>query len=149
MSKGYVYFIKSEATNNIKIGRTKDITQRMNKLQIKFGKLTLLGFIEANVPATVERRIHKMFSSYHIENEWFRPVSEILNYIHSNDFVLPPTSLTEPENKMISQSIYIKKELYDRLQKAANRAGASLIITYLIEMWLDGKIIIDIQPNEQ
>ena len=56
--------------------------------------------------------------------------------------------MTKTNDEMVTRSIYIKKELYDRLQKAANRAGASLIITYLIEMWLDGKIVIDIQPNE-
>lgn len=52
------------------------------------------------------------------------------------------------KSKMVTRSIYIEKALYERLRAASQQAGASLVISRLIEMWLDRKVLISIEPNE-
>jgi hypothetical protein len=51
------------------------------------------------------------------------------------------------KDPMVTRSIYIRESLYLQLRKASQRVGASIVIEYLVRMWLDGEISIPIQPD--
>lgn len=57
-------------------------------------------------------------------------------------------AVAKTEDEMVTTSIYIKKTLLKRLQKATGQAGVSLILSQLGEMWLDRKIKIEFEPEE-
>ena len=57
-------------------------------------------------------------------------------------------AVAKTKDKMVTRSIYIKERLYNRLQQASTRVGASIVIEYLVKEWLDGKVDIAIKPEE-
>ena len=57
-------------------------------------------------------------------------------------------AVAKTKDKMVTRSIYIKERLYNRLQQASKRVGASIVIEYLVKEWLDGKVDIAIKPEE-
>lgn len=48
------------------------------------------------------------------------------------------------DKEMVTRSIYIERDLYEKLLLASGRAGASLVITYLVKKWLNGEINLEI-----
>lgn len=46
----------------------------------------------------------------------------------------------------ITTSIYIKRDLHERLREAVGEVGISLVISKLIEKWLDGETKLEIEP---
>lgn len=81
-----VYFIQIDGKDGpVKIGVTKDIDRRVNTISGSVPySIRLLGVIEGG--RRLEWSLHQRFSKYHIKNEWFRPVEEILQLIdnHTN-----------------------------------------------------------------
>jgi len=69
--KGYVYFIRSEISGLVKIGKTNDINTRIKKLSKEHGPLELLGFIESEKAIKREKEIHEKFSELRVHGEWF------------------------------------------------------------------------------
>lgn len=82
MSQEYIYFIKEEENNNVKIGVSVNPVQRLQELQTGSPyKLIMIGFIEGG--ADEEKNIHREFAEERIrENgEWFRPSERLTTYI--------------------------------------------------------------------
>ncbi len=79
----HVYFIKSKTTNNIKIGVSKNPNERKKQIkQIKGDTLEILKIIASGGYA-LESKLHRKFSKYRVNGEWFRPSKELLSYIDS------------------------------------------------------------------
>ena len=79
---GYIYFIYDKS--NIKIGYTKDISQRRKTLQTSNpNKLIILGYICGE--KSKEKELHKIFKEYKTLNEWFYPAQELIDYINKNN----------------------------------------------------------------
>ena len=57
-------------------------------------------------------------------------------------------AVAKTDEEMITRSIYIEKRLYEQLQRSARRIGASIIISHLVEMWLNGEIRIEFEPEK-
>lgn len=57
-------------------------------------------------------------------------------------------AIAKTTEEMITRSIYIERNLYEQLQKSSKRIGASIVISHLVKMWLDGKIRIELEPKE-
>lgn len=66
----YVYFIQSEY--GYKIGKTKDIKQRLNTFGVKLPfKFSLFSYIETKRMDDCELYFHDLFSDRRINGEWF------------------------------------------------------------------------------
>jgi hypothetical protein len=66
----YVYFIKSEY--GYKVGKTKDIKQRLNTFGVKLPfKFSLFSYIETKRMDECELYFHDLFSDRRINGEWF------------------------------------------------------------------------------
>ena len=79
--KGWVYFIRSEKTHEIKIGFTTiNVEKRLKSLQTAHPyKLELL----ATTPGTTEyeKSLHDRFSSHRLKGEWFKSHPDVLAFI--------------------------------------------------------------------
>lgn len=80
-SEGYVYFIKSEKTHEVKIGFTAGaIEKRMASLQTAHPcKLKLMAIIPGSMEH--ENSLHEKFDSIRLHGEWFRPSPDLLTFI--------------------------------------------------------------------
>lgn len=79
-SRGHVYFIQPGSRKRVKIGFAVSVPERMAMLQTASSdKLRLLGTIKGDL--TTEGEMHRRFAQHRIQGEWFRLVSEIVEYI--------------------------------------------------------------------
>ena len=77
---GKVYFIQAGVNGAIKIGYTDNVGKRLKQIQTgNPHKLNLLKVVNGGFD--VESSIHKLFSEYRLEGEWFTPSREIMEYI--------------------------------------------------------------------
>lgn len=72
-TKGYIYFLKPQNEENpIKIGRARNIKQRINQLQTSLPyDLKLIGYIETSNYIKLEKEIHRIYQNKNIKREWF------------------------------------------------------------------------------
>lgn len=96
-----IYFITDR--NNIKIGYTKGkIEKRLQQLQTSCSeKLYILGWIEGDM--NFEKELHIKFGASRIRynGEWFKPTSDLLDYINLNN-QKENTYIDIIDNKIIS-----------------------------------------------
>lgn len=78
----YVYFIKAEGLNRVKIGISKNPEERLKQLQIGSPfKLSLIATTPGNIE--LERSLHNKFSHIICDGEWFHLTMELENYINT------------------------------------------------------------------
>jgi hypothetical protein len=79
--EGYVYFIMSDKTQAIKIGFTAgNVKIRLSALQTAHPyKLKVLATLNGN--RSYEKELHKRFSQFRLEGEWFEPHPDLLAFI--------------------------------------------------------------------
>jgi putative transcriptional regulator len=71
--RGYVYFIKDETINLIKIGRSMNVESRIYQLEREFKtKFKLLLTIPTDNTVLLEKEMHDRFKRYRFEGEWFK-----------------------------------------------------------------------------
>ena len=80
----YVYFIHSEQSNAIKIGRAKNIEKRLKSLQTAHPHelKVIKSFKVRGVKAArdLENSLHQKFNHLRLSGEWFKDEPELLNY---------------------------------------------------------------------
>jgi len=75
-----LYFVESGKGGPIKIGRARNVQQRIDDLQTgNPSRLRLLGTMVGCFAK--EQRVHRMFASAHIHGEWFHRTPELLEFI--------------------------------------------------------------------
>lgn len=80
--KGFVYFIQGECGGAIKIGYSKNVTQRLKELQTGYPDiLKVIKIIPGNEAR--EALIHEELAGYRLNGEWFRPDKFVLDKIKS------------------------------------------------------------------
>lgn len=92
-SGGYVYFIAARPRGDIKIGLAKDVRARLATLQTASPqKLVLLGVIEHEDAAGLERHIHGVFAAERVRGEWFTASADLKAFIarHAVPMVIAP-----------------------------------------------------------
>lgn len=98
-----VYFLMSEANENIKIGRTGNIKARLNALQGACSeKISLLATIACDSPessAELEKKMHHRFANSRIQGEWFRLTPDLEWYLRNS---LGCETLRTRKNVMLS-----------------------------------------------
>lgn len=99
----YVYFIRADRLNLIKIGRAENVGRRLAGMRSNSAdRLTLLGVIKEVRTEALEARLHRRFVKYRSHGEWFRPEPALLRYIKANAGPIePPTSAEDCERRMI------------------------------------------------
>lgn len=79
----FVYFIQSESTGLIKIGRALNVLSRFTQLQTGSADiLRLLGCMQA--PPDLELELHAQFAAWRRHGEWFEPAKPLLRYIEAH-----------------------------------------------------------------
>lgn len=73
-----IYYLR-RADGAIKIGMTRDLTQRKHDLEGRYGPLELLIWEPGG--REVERALHRQFRQLRLELEWFHPGRELLDNI--------------------------------------------------------------------
>jgi len=83
----FIYFIFNRDSNSIKIGRAKDVEQRLKSLQTSSPvPLELLKVIQVNSmkeAENLERSLHAKFSHLRMSGEWFKAKQELINYLQN------------------------------------------------------------------
>ena len=78
-----IYFIRGKESGNIKIGYSTNPKQRKANLQTaNYEELEFIGLMDGTIKD--ESKLKKIFLEFNIRGEWYRPVTEILNYIEQN-----------------------------------------------------------------
>lgn len=79
----YVYFILDEKSNAIKIGKAKDIQERLSDLQVSNpNELTVIHYIKCDNEDhsfLVESKFHNLYADRHIRGEWFSYDADIFS----------------------------------------------------------------------
>jgi hypothetical protein len=71
-TKSFVYFIQADDSRMVKIGRAKNITQRLQSLQCgNHENLSPLGALAG--ARALEEEIHELLAASRVRGEWFRP----------------------------------------------------------------------------
>ena len=84
-SKGYVYFIKIEGQNYVKIGVSVNPPKRKMSLQTKMPfELKIINQLETSNPYGLEHKLHDIYSEMRTNGEWFNLneslIDEIINF---------------------------------------------------------------------
>jgi Meiotically up-regulated gene 113 len=84
----YVYAIREGDTNNIKIGISNNVINRVAILQIGSSlSLSIVSIWSVDNPGRIERLLHKKLSRYRIHGEWFSlnktSLQNLMDYMES------------------------------------------------------------------
>ncbi|BBB66539.1 hypothetical protein UNDYM_2286 [Undibacterium sp. YM2] len=93
-----IYFLKDTVRKKIKIGRSKNVQQRIRDLQTgNPSPLQLMGWMNVNDEVKVERRLHQTYQDWCELGEWFNIDScEVLTELkRENGFVGTPKNSYE------------------------------------------------------
>ena len=85
-----IYAIGQEPRGLVKIGRAKDPEKRLRAMQTG-SPLPLTLLAAAELPAGMERELHRELSRARVRGEWFRRTSDVLEAV---DFLLDPARVT-------------------------------------------------------
>ena len=85
--EGYIYFIKEFHSNTYKIGKSKNIVERLRMFNVKLPfEWELIHSIKVDDYSLIEKLIHKEFSDKRISGtEWFNLDEEDIERIKNND----------------------------------------------------------------
>lgn len=78
---GFVYFIKSEISGNIKIGKTNHLSGRFSSIKCCDPSAILLFAIKTENRHSLERRLHNFFYEKREAGEWFLLSEKDVDYI--------------------------------------------------------------------
>ena len=83
----YVYLIYSESNHAIKIGRAKNVEERLKSLQTAhpypLKVLKTLKVSGGKAAIDLEKQLHQRFADYRLSGEWFKACEALMNF--SND----------------------------------------------------------------
>lgn len=82
---GYVYMIRTFNSNYIKIGKTRNITNRLKTLYTNIGDIYLLSYIYCVDYSNIEIELHRKYKDKRIRGEWFDLSKEDIENI-SNEY---------------------------------------------------------------
>lgn len=112
---GYVYFLRSEKSSYIKIGKSKDIDKRVKMLEYNVGKINILGFIYNEDYDLIEKQLHAHFKDKRMHGEWFDlSVDDIKIVIEKNRGQLLNTDVSKV---IITEGVFEIKSINTNLQE--------------------------------
>lgn len=85
--KGFVYFIQEDYAGRIKIGKTKNMEQRMETFDVKLPfNIELIHVIESQNHHYTEKLFHVYFANKRVNGEWFELGKEDIDWIKSKQY---------------------------------------------------------------
>jgi len=78
---GFVYFARSMGHGVVKIGKARDVHNRIATLGAANPGIRYIGCIASPEPYDLEYDLHQRFKKYHIQGEWFKYSEELKNFI--------------------------------------------------------------------
>nr|WP_231607395.1 GIY-YIG nuclease family protein [Fictibacillus sp. 18YEL24] len=79
---GYVYFLKEFNSNNVKIGKTKNLKHRVTTLKSMLPyKSELIHYIITPKYSVTETFFHNLFQGKKVKGEWFNLEPDDINFI--------------------------------------------------------------------
>lgn len=110
-----VYFAEDPATERIKIGVSSNVRQRLYLLKSRTGiSARFLGAVAGD--RIVEARLHKRFSAYREQGEWFRGAPDLRAWIaeHAEYRTIPvmPDQLPRPTRVALSDDTMARAEAF-------------------------------------
>ena len=105
--RGYVYIIRNENSKIVKIGKSLNLTSRLNNFKTSFGSgLILVGFFYCENYNDLENQLHKKFFDKKVSGEWFDlSEQQILDCIDENNGVFVNKYFIK-ESKIIDDQIF-------------------------------------------
>ena len=96
----HVYFVESEGSSLIKIGKCSNAGKRLRELQCgSAAKLRMVGLMPGG--KTVEAKLHRRFHYLHHHGEWFEGSDELWTFIARN--TLDPSEYDGRENPLVEE----------------------------------------------
>lgn len=80
IDKSYVVYFIADEHNRIKIGKTKNVKQRLAGLQTNSADILMLLATEPG-RGRREGELHRQFAHLHVGGEWFRAADDLLEYV--------------------------------------------------------------------
>lgn len=84
--KGYVYFVKNNGEGIVKIGKSANLTSRLNNFATNFNPF-LCGFIYCDNYDEIEKNLHIKLSEFRKNGEWFN-IDDVNKLILENEGVI-------------------------------------------------------------
>lgn len=85
--KGYIYFIKEDFSNTVKIGKTNNLKERMANFGVKLPfNIELIHSIKTNNALYTEKLFHLHFSEKKTNGEWFKLDENDIYWIKSGNY---------------------------------------------------------------
>lgn len=78
---GFIYFIKSELSGNVKIGKTSNLSKRFSDIKVCDPSVVLLFAIKTENQHLLERKLHSFFYTKRRDGEWFLLSTNDVSYI--------------------------------------------------------------------
>ena len=87
-TEGYVYLVKEMNQGHVKIGRSKDIRDRLQTFNVKLPfKIELLHTIFCEDYVFSEKILHNHFDDLRVDGEWFSLAEKDINEIKNDQFI--------------------------------------------------------------
>lgn len=122
----HVYFVQVGESGPIKIGTATDVARRIQSIQCAHHEpVKVLGVMEGGLKK--ERDMHGKFAESRIRGEWFKPTSDIIEFVESNCDPVParaPSGYSPGRSVIIA--LRLKPDVHTRWQSYANTCGVSL-----------------------
>jgi len=97
-----IYFLVADELNLVKIGRTKDVTKRVNFINTSSPVELELVSVLRNVDPIQEQLIHEKFKALRSRGEWFHLSDELRVFVAA-----PVTIEVDPENDWSTCKVFI------------------------------------------
>jgi len=120
--KGYVYFVSNGISDNVKIGKSSSLNNRLNSFRTSFGEgVFLWGFIYVENYTITEKELHEFFKENHIRNEWFEIDMSHFKKLQIDFDFIPVNGFWKKETEIIDGLIF----KIDKVEDPVNEDGAS------------------------
>lgn len=136
----FIYFIKNERCEVVKIGLSREPLKRLGQLQIgSVDPLQILGVLEGG--EAEERALHERFSRYRRRGEWFDFTGELKTFAQELAAYEAPGRLPPPPLEIDAEAAchpdMVRRALLDGFSKAAIARTANVHANSLANMESD------------
>ena len=128
--EGFVYFIQEDFSYKVKIGKTKNLDQRLSTFDVKLPfNILLIHSINTKNMSYTEKLFHLHFDSKRVRGEWFDLNEEDISWIKQNAYTRKIDSSIHNEHFSKAQNkkpLYITDKQLDFLHTLIKGEGAML-----------------------
>ena len=157
----FVYAIRAEGSDKVKIGRATDVASRLSTLQTGSPtRLWVYAARECRDAMQREQRAHRALAAYRASGEWFRWTPEVRAYVREQFFVAPVKHAAfEAEMERMGESLSaanskikdLKKEIDAkdrRIAELRDETSTGALLVPLAETLRSLRLVLDVDPGQ-